>query len=206
MGIGARTHPRVMSKPQRTEILGDHIQTIHGLFTTEECDDLVRLAESIGFDAAPITTHRGFVMRPEVRNNTRVMLDDHARALALWERLGTWVPQKRDGGVAIGLNERFRFYRYAPGQYFRWHHDGAFHRATYEQSMVTAMVYLNDTFDGGSTEFHFGDEVERVVPERGMVLLFDHHLLHQGAPVVRGRKYVLRTDVMYRFPQPEAHA
>jgi prolyl 4-hydroxylase len=30
-----------------------------------------------------------------------------------------------------------------------------------------------------------------------MALLFDHHLLHEGAAVMSGRKYVLRSDVMY---------
>ena len=36
-----------------------------------------------------------------------------------------------------------------------------------------------------------------VRPERGMALGFVHLQLHEGAPVVRGQKYVLRTDVMY---------
>jgi hypothetical protein len=36
-----------------------------------------------------------------------------------------------------------------------------------------------------------------IKPERGMALVFVHRQLHEGAPVVQGRKYVLRTDVMY---------
>jgi predicted 2-oxoglutarate/Fe(II)-dependent dioxygenase YbiX len=190
-----------MGNPERTEIMGDHIQTIRGLFTPAECEDLVRAAEAIGFDAAPVTTSRGFVMMPELRNNTRIILDDVARAAALWARLKAWVPAERSGGVAVGLNERFRFYRYTRGQYFRWHRDGAFFRHERERSMVTAIVYLNDDFEGGSTDFDAGDEELRVVPERGMVLLFDHRVRHQGAPVARGRKYVLRTDVMYRWAE-----
>jgi hypothetical protein len=34
-------------------------------------------------------------------------------------------------------------------------------------------------------------------PEQGMALAFVHLQLHEGAPVIAGRKYVLRTDVMY---------
>jgi hypothetical protein len=30
-----------------------------------------------------------------------------------------------------------------------------------------------------------------------MALIFEHQLLHEGAAVTQGRKYVLRSDVMY---------
>lgn len=33
-----------------------------------------------------------------------------------------------------------------------------------------------------------------------MALLFEHRVLHQGAPLLEGVKYVMRTDVMYRAP------
>jgi hypothetical protein len=32
-----------------------------------------------------------------------------------------------------------------------------------------------------------------------MALVFVHRILHRGAPVTTGRKYVLRSDVMYRW-------
>jgi hypothetical protein len=62
------------------------------------------------------------------------------------------------------------------------------------------MVYLNDDFVGGETKFYLDDGTPRldVKPERGMALVFVHRQLHEGAAVVQGRKYVLRTDVMYR--------
>lgn len=37
-----------------------------------------------------------------------------------------------------------------------------------------------------------------VAPTAGTALLFRHRVLHEGAPVAAGVKYVLRTDVMYR--------
>ena len=187
-----------MSTPQRIELLGDRIVTIKGLFTPEECDRLVALSEGIGYGAAPVTVGGGFVMMPEVRNNTRVILDDVPRAEALWRRIAPWTPARRGEREAVGLNERLRFYRYGPEQYFRWHHDGAFVRDARERSMLTAMLYLNDDFEGGSTDFDVGDEAVTVVPERGLVLLFEHRIRHQGAAVKRGRKYVLRSDVMFR--------
>jgi hypothetical protein len=65
------------------------------------------------------------------------------------------------------------------------------------------MVYLNDDFDGGATSFSddgfgFPGGMLRITPAKGMGLLFHHPILHRGDPVTTGRKYVLRTDVMYR--------
>ena len=67
---------------------------------------------------------------------------------------------------------------------------------------MTFMVYLNDDFTGGETKFYLDTGAPRlsVRPERGAALVFVHRQLHEGAPVVEGRKYVLRTDVMYSQP------
>jgi predicted 2-oxoglutarate/Fe(II)-dependent dioxygenase YbiX len=182
------------------DLLDDRIRTIPGAFSPEECTGFLGRAEGVGFHAAPITTAAGFVMAPEIRNNTRVMLDDEALASALWERLGAAVPPRLGRFSAVGLNERLRFYRYGAGERFAWHYDGAFHRSPREQSLLTLMIYLDEGCEGGSTDFDLPDRDEplRVVPRRGMVLLFQHRLRHQGAEVRRGVKNVLRTDVMYR--------
>lgn len=94
----------------------------------------------------------------------------------------------------VGLNERFRFYRYDPGQAFRWHTDGWHRRSERERSFHSVLLYLNGGFVGGATEFSPGSPV---IPAAGRALLFDHRLMHQGAPVREGRKYVLRTDLMF---------
>ena len=43
-------------------------------------------------------------------------------------------------------------------------------------------------------------QVACIKPKQGQVLIFEHQQLHEGAPVLTGQKYVLRTDVMYRYP------
>jgi prolyl 4-hydroxylase len=61
--------------------------TIDGLGPPSQCAALVARIEAIGPEDAPITTARGFVMRPDIRNNTRVMFDDHELAAALLARI-----------------------------------------------------------------------------------------------------------------------
>jgi predicted 2-oxoglutarate/Fe(II)-dependent dioxygenase YbiX len=169
------------------------IFTLPNFLTPDECEAIIALTEHVGYEPAPITTAGGFKLRPDIRNNTRVMIDDIERASALWTRVREHVPIFIRGRQAIALNERFRFYRYDPGERFAPHRDGAFRRDNGECSLLTFMIYLNEGFSGGDTVF--ADVT--VTPQRGMALIFEHDLLHEGAPVTSGRKYVLRSDVMY---------
>ena len=174
--------------------------TLDGVLSAADCEALIRQAEQIGFAEAPVTVGPNrFAMMPDLRNNTRVIVDDVAMAGRLWERVREHVPTTLERRTAVGLNERFRFYRYDPGQQFDWHRDGAFHRSADEGSLLTLIFYLNEGCRGGATEFlHVTDEAITIEPRRGAALLFSHPVMHRGAPVIAGRKYVLRTDVMYR--------
>jgi predicted 2-oxoglutarate/Fe(II)-dependent dioxygenase YbiX len=101
---------------------------------------------------------------------------------------------------AVGANERLRCYRYQPGQYFAPHFDGAFVRSRGERSLLTFMVYLNAVEGGGATRFP--DHEVAFTPRPGAALLFNHMLLHEGAPVTAGVKYAVRSDVMFRRRAP----
>jgi hypothetical protein len=184
--------------------LTDEIGTITGFLSATECDECIRWGEAIGFEEATVSTASGMVMMNRVRNNDRVMVDDHGRALALYQRLAAHLaPRFQRVWVPIGLNERLRLYRYNVGQQFEWHRDGYFRRSNDEWSLFTFMVYLNDGFEGGATSFSVDeigvapDGMLRITPAKGMALLFHHPVVHRGDPVTAGRKYVLRTDIMY---------
>jgi len=173
--------------------ISDDIFTVSGFLDPAECDSYIALSESRGFSDAPIETSMGPAMIKDVRNNSRVIVDDPSLAQLVWERARLYVPDMLVGHRALGVNERFRYYRYDPGQTFRWHRYGYFQRKNGERSRLTFMVYLNDDFERGETRF----EDKLIRPTRGMALVFAHHLLHERVEVRRGRKYVMRTDVMY---------
>lgn len=173
--------------------IADEMFAVAGFLSEAECANYIERAEAIGFVDAPIDTGFEQIIVKEVRNNTRVMLDDTVLAANLWAQAREFVPDVFNRSEVVGLNERFRFYRYEPGQRFNWHADGIFRRPNGERSQLTFMIYLNDDFEGGQTRF----ENVTVKPEQGMALCFAHYLRHEGGEVVRGRKYVLRTDVMY---------
>ncbi|WP_372367189.1 2OG-Fe(II) oxygenase [Candidatus Uabimicrobium sp. HlEnr_7] len=123
-------------------------------------------------------------------------------AKKLWERVKVFVPEKCEGRESLGLNERFRFYRYDLGQRFAPHSDDIYTRENGEHSLFTFIIYLNEDCEGGETKFFFMpllDQKEELIikPQTGMALLFKHEIIHEGATIVSGRKYVLRSDVMY---------
>ena len=181
---------------------GRKLFVIPQFLTPEECATFIERGEQLGYADAPVNTSFGPLVRKDVRDNQRLLLDDPELASAWWDRAKGLLVEEWCGWTAVGLNERFRFYRYDPGQRFAPHTDGCFRRDNGEQSQFTFLVYLNDGFEGGATAFRESRASLLVTPERGKALVFYHRQLHEGLPVVRGRKYVLRTDVMYRH---EAH-
>lgn len=191
---------------QKELLCDEDVFLIRDFFTPDECAEHIRLSEESGYDDAPISTGRGAVIRKDVRNNDRVMIDDPTLAAVLFARAEPLLPANFLIWKPVGLNERFRYYRYTKGQKFDWHFDGAFTRDNGESSKLTFMIYLNDGFVGGETVFNLKrlgavrdtDPVLRVFPTAGTALVFRHDVLHTGAMVLDGVKYVIRTDVMYR--------
>jgi hypothetical protein len=173
---------------------GERIFVIHDFLTSDECQALIAGSEALGYETFTV---EGEVV-PGYRNNARLMVDDPALADRLWSRAARHLPPEIEGQPAGGLNPRFRYYRYTGAEAFAPHYDGSI-RVGDRVSKLTFMVYLTDVSAGGETRF-YGDGMQirfAIRPERGKALIFDHLILHEGATVQAGTKYVLRTDVMY---------
>jgi len=186
--------------------LDDFVFALEGFLSPEECAHWIAETEATGFEPALVNTQHGPQRIDDIRNNDRVIRDDAALADMLWPRLRPHMPGVFRGRAIVGLNERFRFYRYDPEQKFDWHQDGYYERPNGERSLFTFMIYLNDGFEGGGTSFcniYAGQNFDDfcVVPKAGTALLFYHPVMHRGDAVVSGRKYVMRTDVMYSVEQ-----
>jgi prolyl 4-hydroxylase len=162
------------------------------------CQHYIRMGEEMGYAPSEVNFQDGSRRAEDIRNNDRVIFDDPALAASLFERARALLPEHIGLWQLAGFNERFRFYRYGPNEYFKWHRDGSFAKSPDEASGLTFMIYLNDDFEGGATEF----KTEFIKPQEGAALVFPHKLPHQGTAIVTGNKYVLRTDVMYRRAAP----
>jgi predicted 2-oxoglutarate/Fe(II)-dependent dioxygenase YbiX len=191
------------------ECIEDLVTDVPNFLSGVECEEIVELAHRYGFHEATINDASGAQRRMDIRNNERAIFDDADLAQRLWKKIQKTCQDLRFGDRAIGLNERFRIYRYRPGQFFDWHQDGVFERENGETSRFTLLIFLNEGFEGGSTSFSavltpyaFDDFL--IPAQAGKALLFFHPISHRGDVVTSGEKYMLRTDVMYSPPKDES--
>ncbi len=134
----------------KTVLDPERVLVIHDFLSSEECVALIRRSEALAY--APGTV--AGVINDNVRNNERVIVDDASLASDLFERAAPFLPTLLDDHSLVGFNERWRFYRYNPGQTFSPHRDGAYlGMKTCKQSELTFMIYLNEGMVGGETRF-----------------------------------------------------
>lgn len=177
-----------------THLLENRIITIDNFFTSQECKNYIQLSEKLGYEAAKLDTGK---VVSEVRNNERTFYESPELAKIIFERGKDFFVPKIGNSNIVGINELFRFYRYEKGHQFKGHQDGNFIRNESEASYFTFMIYLNEDYEGGETTFL----KHQIKPQTGMALIFLHKLYHAGSEVLEGRKYVLRSDIMYKLEE-----
>lgn len=166
---------------------------INDFLSKDDCDNFIELGETIGFELSKIRTKDGDVLRTDIRNNGRVILDDKILADMFFNDLKEHLPIEYDGYKLKGLNEQLKIYRYMPGEEFKLHKDAPYIRNENERSFLTMLIYLNEEYDGGETYFTSGT----IKGKTGDCVIFRQRLLHAGLKVNSGVKYAIRTDVMY---------
>ncbi|KAI0636807.1 hypothetical protein C8Q77DRAFT_526043 [Trametes polyzona] len=199
-------------------ILEDQIILIDDFFSSEECKAYVKFIDSLPLELTP-PKKRGEAERV----NHRMSIPSVDFAQRLYAVLAPHLPEfpyptwaKRPAGTpasarraAHSLNSNIRVYKYVQGQYFGPHYDDSVRDPeTGAKSEWTLLIYLTgsqDGVEGGETIFYRdqkGKTRESIVPPltRGTALLHRHGqdcMLHEGSPVTKGTKYVLRSDLMF---------
>ncbi|KAI9172923.1 hypothetical protein H9P43_007054 [Blastocladiella emersonii ATCC 22665] len=189
-----------------TCVLPDQLYTLDGALSPTDCAALVAAAETYGFAPAEksLRPRKGFAFR----DSGRIALDPHPDLAArLWRQLAGVLPAFPEG-TPVGMNTNIRLYKYGRGQSFGQHYDESV-RVAGGRTEFTLLVYLSgggegedDEVGGGETVFYEGRRkvVAAVAPVRGRALIHRHGdacLLHEGAAVTKGVKYLLRSDLVF---------
>ena len=177
-------------------------------FSFEEVDVIILPSQNKEFNIPQWQMDQVRERSEEYHKNPSIGLD-FDEAMKIYNKVkhlipNTYIdPQTRKKYDHISVNERLRFLKYDANQdhYFKPHYDGSFHRKdSNERSYLTIQIYLSGDCEGGQTRFVSRlSEVPNVdvKPEEGLVLVFDHRVLHEGCPLEKGLKYTIRSDIMY---------
>jgi len=108
--------------------------------------------------------------------------------------LASTIPYARKNGIEEMYHEPYNMLRYRGGQEYKAHADGG----TDTGRSVSAIVYLNNDYEGGEIEF-VNFEI-KIKPEPGMLILFPSNFAykHIAHPVTKGTKYAIVTWIKDR--------
>ena len=194
------------------------------VLSREECRQIITAAETFGFEPDRPIGDGAAADQKSVLAHNFFWLADSSLNSTIFERCKAFLPNVMGGdGPVVGINARWRVYRYVKGSVYRPHVDGAWPASgisedgkyvydAYEgerYSRMTFLMYLNEDFEGGCTTFFTPSkevgimDAQGVKPRAGCILCFPHgdtmgSLLHEGSAVIGdGKKYIVRSDLMY---------
>eukprot|EP01126_Amoeba_proteus_P066217 TRINITY_DN9535_c0_g2_i1.p1 TRINITY_DN9535_c0_g2~~TRINITY_DN9535_c0_g2_i1.p1 ORF type:complete len:239 (+),score=29.68 TRINITY_DN9535_c0_g2_i1:79-717(+) len=177
--------------------------TLENVVSPEYCTYLIDLSERGGYERATLSVEDSIKIESDIRTGFRHVHDDPEIAGLIFEKIKPHLPEEWNSSGLIErkllcVNERLRFLRYTPGQYFARHMDGWFSRKNGERSWLTLQLYLNEGFQGGETTIILDSGLRiPIIPKTGMVLIFQHDIVHEGSVLLGGTKYTIRSDIMY---------
>jgi len=168
------------------------IRLFPGIFSADECDFLIERSQPSLQPSVVVDPRTGQQVPNPVRTSDAVafpLVTESPAIHALCRRLAA------ASETQVKQGEPLQVLRYRPGQQYRPHFDAI--GDADNQRVLTFLVYLNDDFQGGETEFIATGL--KIKGRKGDGLLFrnadasgapDPNSQHAGLPVTAGEKYL----------------
>ena len=183
---------------------------LYNFFSPEECDSIIEKTEKIGYRDL-------YGYSKNYRNNKRIIVNSSCIIGEMQSRISNFIDNQlliddncetlikipiNNGTWKFSyLNPYLRLCKYNKCNKFEKHIDSGYNPNIYnERTFKTCMVYLNDKFLGGSTRFYDYNNniILELKPKKGMCLVFNQNILHDGQIILEGKKYIMRTDMIYK--------
>lgn len=96
-------------------------------------------------------------------------------------------------------DDGLKYHRTMEGGYFSWHDDSAMMSFGLPRQF-TVLMYLNDNFEGGYTDFLY--QQLSIKPEAGMMIIYPCNMshMHRGGIVLKGTKYIISSWLSNKPP------
>jgi prolyl 4-hydroxylase len=184
---------RVATAPRQLVSADPHIEIVQGLFSAEECR-YIQLLANPWMEPAMIYAADGGGMRDPHRDSDNMVVTPLTEDLVV-QAVNRCIAEA--SGTQQNWGEPLHVLRYRPGQQYRPHHDAHALGPPEKRRIATALLYLNDAYEGGETHFpEVGITVRGAV---GDLLIFhnltadkmpDPRMIHAGLPITRGEKWL----------------
>lgn len=179
---------------------GFEIWEVYNIFTPAECEKIIGLSEKQGFHVGRIG-HNTNTLNYKIRNSKISWLnDDLDEVITKFAKL-----TENISGLPDYYQELTQVAKYDVGGEYKAHYDQCNEklRSCKERNRITGgrkstlLVYLNDDYEGGETEFPLVHLT--IKPERGKGLFFinsdkdgkiEYYSFHGGLPVTKNKKYI----------------
>lgn len=205
---------QLVQPPQRRAISeAPMLRVFEGFATAGECQWLMNAARD-RLRPATVVAPSGAQTIETVRTN-RVVAFDWPEMDVVIEVVRTRISAAT--GLPLPLFEASQVLHYAPGQEFSAHHDyfdprnpGHAEQLKKGQRIATVLVYLNDGYSGGETDFPRADLSFRGKAGDALFIINversgspDPLTLHAGTPPESGEKWIFSQWIRDRAPAPD---
>ena len=184
---------RLSTAERRLISASPHVELIVGLFSAAECRYLQLLAEP-WLEPAMVYATTGEGVRDPHRDSDNMVIPPMSEDLVV-QVINRCIAAASRTDVSWG--EPLHILRYGPGQQYRPHHDAHAFSPVEKRRIATALLYLNDAYEGGETHFPelgitvrggIGDLVIFHNLDAGMMP--DPRMIHAGLPITSGEKWL----------------
>ena len=220
---------------KNSKLIENNIYYLHNVLSVNECNQYIKASEQFGYDESSQISKLGEEFKNQSLNNDIKMIWPPSNRLRKNKRLIWQIPSNEAQRIynliknaipkslqifydeindkkwqMIGLNARFRFFKYNKNDEFKPHIDAAsasLKNNIYHRSFISVVIYLTDNYEDGETQFYDENGIDKTItikPKQGSVLLFYHDgsgkklsKRHCGAQLKNGTKYIIRSDLMF---------
>jgi len=184
--------------------MGDfELYEIENILTDNECDQLISISKNVGLEKSNVLNKTGSELDISTRTSEQLWLPNDynkiIKKLSDYNQTLTKLPYENQEDIQI--------VHYYPGGLFKLHADACVYdkktcdetanRNNSGQRKSTLLIYLNDNFEQGETEFPSFNK--KVIPKKGKGIFFYnidrnnnvlHDSYHRGNPVINGEKWI----------------